>query len=134
MVADVGVNFDLHAFDVRSVSGIDADDPSANEDAAVSALFTLEAHTQIEVAIGLLCSQVAVFVVRALAEDRAVLNYPFFFAVILPAGQVFAIEQRGPAAFGGRLGRAQRRKEREERKHEAEGKQKDVFHELSPFS
>src|SRR5213080_2670889 len=73
VVADIGVNFDLHAFDVRSMTGIEADDPSMDEDAAVSSLFSLEAETQVEVAVSLLCSQVAVFVVRALAEYRAVL-------------------------------------------------------------
>ena len=103
MIADIGINLHLHAFDVRAVLRIDARDSGVEKNAAVAAFLALETEAQIEVAIGLLRRQVAVFVVGALTKDRVALRYPLFFAVVLPTGEVLAVEQRHPAAPGRRL-------------------------------
>ena len=82
---------------------IDARDSGVEKNAAVAAFLALETEAQIEVAIGLLRRQVAVFVVGALTKDRVALRYPLLFAVVLPTGEVLAVEQRHPAAPGRRL-------------------------------
>jgi len=77
--------------------------PRVEKDAAVTSRLAFELEAQIEVAIGLLGGQVAVLVGRAFAQNGAPFNDPLLFSVLLPAGQIFAVEKSDPSALRRRL-------------------------------
>src|SRR5206468_9713428 len=114
MLANAGVHFHLHPFDVRAMLGIDSRNARMEKDAAVASGFALELEAQVEIAIGLFGRQVAIFVGGAFAQDGALLDYPFFRAIIFPACQILAVEKRYPSVF--RLQRTGNKRSSEQRR------------------
>src|SRR6266478_3457036 len=103
MLAGARVHLHLHSFNVRTVLWVDAGNSCVQEYTAVTGRLALELEAQIEVAIGLLGGQVAVLVGRAFAQNGAPFNDPLLFSVLLPAGQIFAVEKSDPSALRRRL-------------------------------
>src|SRR5436309_7764541 len=101
--ADARIHLHLHPFDIRAVLRIGASNPRVKKKAAIAVRFALELQAQIEVAIGLLGCQIAVFIGRAFAQDRSLFDTPSFISVLLPTREVLAVEKRQPPAFRRRL-------------------------------
>ena len=75
----------------QTVLGIDI------SDAAVAAALRLESALHFEILVRLLRSEIAVLFRQRLAENLGVIDRPAFGAVVLPARQILAVEERDPA-------------------------------------
>src|SRR5437660_1245998 len=99
VLAHVRVDLHLHPFDVRAMLRVDTRNLGMNEYAAVARGLAFEFEAQHEIPISLFRGQVSILVGGAFAEDSSLLNDPLFLTILLPAAQVFSIEESNPAAF-----------------------------------
>src|SRR6266700_1843967 len=97
--AHVGIHLHLHSFNVGAMLRVNAENLRVKKHAAVAGCLAFELEAQSEILIRLFCGQVSVLVGCALAEDGSLLHHPLLVAILLPAGKVFSIEERNPAAL-----------------------------------
>src|SRR5690242_6584746 len=103
VLAYVGIHLHLHSLNVRPMLRVNSQNLRAKKHAAVACRLSFELESKGEILVRLFCSQIPVFVGRALAEDGSLLHHPLFVAILLPAAEILPIEERNPAAFLWRL-------------------------------
>ena len=80
-----GIHLNLHAFDVRPVLRVHADNSRMQKNTRVAIGLAFELKPQIKIAIRFLTRQIAVLVSGAFPDNRALLDSPFLVTINFPA-------------------------------------------------